>query len=211
MIRALAILLLLLALPLWAGKNKNLNPNLMKKPPQTAEIANLEVPKPQQNCPNWAWAVAFQLMLAEQNITDYKQNYWVMKSAGGELCIEEPINLERLKQLVDGDYKLSDGNDMHFQGVITPGAPTDVSYFVEQLKQGRTAMLLWRGKPYVLQAIEYDEYIYPNGQRMFEARKLTLLDPITKKAEIFEKTKDDPAELGGVFEVKVGPVDPFKY
>ena len=208
--RAVAILLFLLALPLWAGKNKNLNPGLMKKPPQTAEIADLEVPQPKQNCPNWAWAAAFQLMLAEQNIADYKQNYWVMKSAGGELCIEEPIDLDRLKQWVDGDYKVADGSYMHFQGVVTP-ALTDVIYFVDQLKHGQTAMLLWHGKPYVLQAIEYDEYIFPNGQRMFEARKLTLLDPITKKADVFEKTKDDPSELGGVFEVKAGPVDPSKY
>lgn len=207
--RAAVILLLLSALPLSADKNTAALP--LKKPPQTAEIAHLDVPKPQQPCPNWAWAAAFELMLAEQNVSDYKQTYWVMKSAGGELCIEKPIDLDRLKQLVDGDYKLSDGNDVHFQAVVTPGAPTDVSYFVSQLQQGQTAMILWRGKVYVLQAIEYDEYIYPNGQRMFGARKLTLVDPLTERAEIFDRTKDDPSEIGGVFEVKVGPVDPFKY
>jgi hypothetical protein len=204
-----AILLLLSALPLEAGKSAAVS--LIKKPPQTTEIANLEVPKPKQACPNWAWAAAIQLMLSEQDITDYKQTYWVMKSAGGELCIEKPIDLDQLKQLVDGDYKLSDGNDIHFQGVVTQGAPTDVGYFINQLKQGQTAMMLWHGKPFLLQAIEYDEYIYPNGQHTFEARKLTLLDPLTKEAAVFDKTKDDIKKLGGVFEVKVGPVDPFLY
>ncbi|HUN87809.1 MAG TPA: hypothetical protein VMU28_03400 [Terriglobales bacterium] len=206
---AILPLLLLSALPLPAGKSAAVP--LMKKPTQTAEIPNLGVPKPKQNCPNWAWAAAIQLMLAEQKIADFDQTYWVMKSAGGELCIEKPIDLDDLKQLVDGDYKLSDGGDIHLQGIITPGAPTDVIYFADQLKQGQTALLLWRGRPYLLQAIEYDEYIYPNGQRMFEARTLTLLDPLTRQAEVFEKTKDDPSELGGVFEVKVGPVNPSRY
>ncbi len=209
--RAAAFLLVLAAVPVWAEKaKKQINPMLAKKPPQTAEIALLKVPQPKQACPNWAWAAAVQLMLEEQHVTGYDQQYWVLKSAAGELCIEKPVDLDQLKQWIDGEYVLNDGTRAEFDSSITPGAPQDVSYFVDQLQKGHTVMVLWKGRPCVLKAIEYDEYIYPNGQRMFEARKLTLVDPLSKTPIVFDKTKDDLADLGGVFEVKVGPVNHFK-
>ena len=202
---------MLAAVPAWAGKTKKqINPMLVKKPPQTAEIASLAVPQPKQACPNWAWAAALQLLLEEQQVTGFDQQYWVMKSAGGELCIEKPVDLDRLKQWVEGEYVLNDGSHAEFDATITLGAPQDVSYLVSQLQNGRTAMVLWKGRPCVLKAIEYDEYVYPNGQRTFEARKLTLVDPLEKAPIVFDKTKDDIADIGGMFEVKVGPVDHFK-
>ena len=206
---AALILLVLAAIPLQGGK-KNLYPTLVKKAPETADIAKLTVPKPKQACPNWAWAAAVQLMLEQQQVSDFKQEYWILKSAGGELCIEKPVDLDRLKQWIDADYVLMDGRHLHFEGVITPGAPQDVSHFIDLLKNKRTSMVLWRGRPMVLKAIEYDEYIYPNGQRMFEARKVTMIDPLAKDPVVFEKTKDDIDGFGGMFEVNVGPIDPFR-
>jgi hypothetical protein len=204
--QAVAVLLLFSLLPVWATKKPGYFPTLVKKDPQTAEITELKVPTLKQACPNWAWASAIELMLEEQNVSEYKQDYWVTKSAGGELCIEKPIDLDQLKQWVDGDYKLDDGSDAHFEAAVTAGAPQDVSHFVQDLKDGHTALLLWKGKPYLLKAIEYDEYIFPNGQRMFEARKLTLVDPVSKESAVFEKLKDDLDDIGGMLEVKVGPV-----
>jgi hypothetical protein len=204
--QAVAVLLLFAALPLRSEKKPVYHPTLVKKDPQTAEIAELKVPKLKQACPNWEWAAAVEMMLEEQHVTEYKQDYWVTKSAGGELCIEKPIDLDQLKEWVDGDYKLDDGTDAHFEAIVTAGAPQDVSHFVQRLKDGETALLLWKGKPYLLKAIEYDEYIYPNAQRMFEARKLTLVDPLSKEAVVFEKLKDDMDEIGGMLEVQVGPV-----
>ena len=207
---AAVLLLIVVTLPLLAGKKQQLNPALVKKDPQTAEIADLKVPKLKQACPNWGWAAAIELMLEQQKVVDYKQDYWVTKSAGGELCIEKPIDLDQLKQWVDGDYKLMDGNDVHFEATVTPGAPQDVSHFVQLLKDRQTALVLWSGHPYLLKAIEYDEYIFPNGQRMFEARKLTMLDPLGKDPVVFEKTKDNMDDLGGMLEVKVGPIEHWR-
>jgi len=206
--RAVILLLVFSALPLLAGKKPR--PTLVKQDPKTVEISGLEVPKPKQACPNWAWASAVELMLEKQDIVDYKQAYWILKSAGGELCIESAIDLDQLKHWVDGDYKLMDGNDVHFEAILTPGAPQDVGYLIRLLQEGHPAMVLWRGRPYVLKAVEYDEYIYPNNQRMFEARKLTMIDPLGKDPIIFDKTKDDPAELGGILEVKVGPIEHWR-
>jgi hypothetical protein len=197
---------LLVVLPVGAAKKPVYHPTLVKRDPQTAEIAELKAPKLKQACPNWAWAAAVELMLEEQKVSEYKQDYWVTKSAGGELCIEQPIDLDRLKQWIDGDYKLDDGADAHFEATVTPGAPQDVSHFVQSLQDGQSALVLWKGQPYLLKAVEYDEYIYPNAQRMLEARKLTLVDLASGKPAVFEKLKDDMSDIGGVLEVKVGPV-----
>ena len=193
---------------LHAGKKPR--PTLVKQPPKTAEIADLKIPTPKQACPNWAWATAVELMLEKQNVVDYKQTYWILKSAAGELCIETPIDLDQLKHWVDGDYKLMDGSDVHFEGTVVSGPPQDVGYLIRLLQEGRPALVLWRGRPLILQSVEYDEYIYPNNQRMYEARKLTMLDPLAKDPIVFDKTKDDPADLGGVFEVRVGPIEHWR-
>lgn len=205
---AVAILLLLAALPLCAGDKGGAS--LVKKPPQTVSLADLKIPKPQQACPNWAWAAAVELMLEQQNVVDYRQEYWILKSAAGDLCLESPIDLDQLKQWIDGDYQLMDGNSVHFEATVTTGAPQDVAHFVQLLKDGQTALVLWKGRPCVLKSIEYDEYIYPNNQRMFEARKLTLIDPLSKDPIVFEKLKDDMDDLGGILEVKVGPIEHWR-
>jgi hypothetical protein len=199
----------LACIPLWAGKKKQF-PSLVKLPPKTVDIAGLEVPNPKQACPNWAWAAAVELMLHRQNVTDYPQTYWIYKSAGGELCIEAPIDLSQLKKWVDGNYKLMDGSDAHFEATVVAGAPQDVGYLIRLLQQGTPALVLWKGRPLVLQALEYDEYIYPNAQRMYEARKLTLLDPFGKQPLVFDKATDDMSEIGGVLAVTVGPVEHWK-
>ena len=206
--RRAAVLVLLLSVPLWAGKKAR--PSLVKLPPKTAEIADLKVPAPKQACPNWAWAAVVELMLEKQKVVDYRQTYWILKSAAGELCIETPVDLDQLKHWVDGDYKLMDGNDVHFEGTVVAGPPQDVGYLIHLLQDGVPPLVLWRGRPCVLQSVEYDEYIYPNNQRMYEARKLTLIDPLSKDPVVFDKTKDDLSDLGGVLAVKVGPIEHWR-
>ncbi len=201
--------MLLFSLTLWAGK-KPVVPTLAKLPPKTAEIADLKVPAPKQACPNWAWAAAVELMLEKQKVVDYKQTYWILKSAAGELCIETPVDLDQLKHWVDGDYKLMDGNDVHFEGTVVAGPPQVVGYLIGLLHDGVPPLVLWRGRPCVLQSLEYDEYIYPNNQRMYEARKLTLIDPLAKDPVVFDKLKDNLSDLGGVFGVKVGPIEHWR-
>src|SRR5215813_11996567 len=188
---------------LYAG-DKPKGASLVKLPTATAEVKGLEVPRPKQACPNWAWAALLELMLAERDF-DLKQTYWVLKAFPGELCVESPVNLDYIRDTVKGDYVLMDGRHVHLSGVVTKGAPTDVGYLIANLREGHPLMLLWRGRPVLLQSIDYDEYVYPNDQRMFEALKLTMIDPLDDKPVVFEKGTDAMSDLGGVFEVRVGP------
>jgi hypothetical protein len=52
----------------------------------------------------------------------------------------------------------------------------------------------------------YDEYIYPNDQRMFQIKEIKLVDPLLtgkERERSFVNGRDDLAEIGGVFEVVV--------
>ena len=85
-----------------------------------------------------------------------------------------------------------------------------LSDLVGSLRDERPLLILYGGRVLVLQSVLYDEYIYPNNQRMFEVVKLTLLDPLGGPPVIFDKATDDPALVEGIFEVRVGPIEPFQ-
>jgi len=204
----LVALFIVLAASAFAGKKPN--PTLVKLPPAIAQIEGLKVPTPQQSCPNWAWAAAVNLMLTRQGVTDFKQSDWILKANGGEVCIETPIDLNAVKKAIDGNYTLLDARKVHLETNVIVGTPQDMGYFIESLQKGRPLLILLQGKPLVLQSIEYDEYIYPNNQRMYEARKLTLIDPYTNKATIFDKLTDASTDITGVLEVRVGPIEHFR-
>ena len=190
----------------FAGKKHGLS--LTKLPTATAEIKSLSIPTAKQKCPNWAWAVTVEMMLARQGV-DIKQTDWIMKANGGELCIESTPVLEDVKRVVTGNYVQPDGSKIHISGIVTKGA-TDVGYLVGSLREERPLLILYGGRVLVLQSMIYDEYIYPNNQRMFDVVKMTLVDPLGGAPVVYEKTNDDPMLVEGIFEVRVGPIEPFQ-
>ncbi len=207
--RRLSVLLLLLVpVALYGGKPKP-HPTLVKLPAAVAEIKGLELPNLKQHCTNWAWAAAIELMLARQDV-HLTQDYWVLKANGGEVCVQSLPALDDLKRLVDGNYVLLDGRNIHLEGVVTPGPPQDVGYLIRLMREGRPLLVVYREQVMVLQSVEFDEYIYPNDQRMYEVEKLVMLDPLGDKPVTFDKAKDNPAEIMGVFEVRSGPIEHFK-
>lgn len=200
-------LLILAAVPAaFAGKKQGLS--LTKLPTATVEIKSLKLPHPKQKCPNWAWAVTVEMMLARQGV-DIKQSDWILKANGGEVCIESTPVLDDIKHVVDGNYVQPDGSKIHISGLVTKSA-TDVGYLIGSLREGRPLLILYDGRVLVLQSLLYDEYIYPNNQRMFEVVKMTLLDPLGNDPVIFDKATDDADRVEGIFEVRVGPIEPFQ-
>jgi hypothetical protein len=148
------------------------------------------------------------MMLARQGV-DIKQVDWIMKANGGEVCIESTPVLDDVKRVVTGNYVQPDGSKIHISGIVTKGA-NDVGYLIGSLREERPLLILLGGRVLVLQSLLYDEYIYPNNQRMFEVVKMTLLDPLGGDPVIFDKAADDPGLVQGIFEVRVGPIEPFQ-
>jgi hypothetical protein len=208
MFRGASILVVLLGCSSLALAGKKQGVSLTKRPTASVEIKALKLPQPKQKCPNWAWAATVEMMLARQGV-DIKQSDWIVKANGGELCIETTPVLDDIKRVVTGNYVQPDGTKIHLSAIITKDA-TDVGYLVGSLRDGRPLLILYGGRVLVLQSLLYDEYIYPNNQRMFEAVRLTLLDPLGSDPVIFDKARDDPALVQGIFEVRVGPIEPFQ-
>src|SRR5438105_786095 len=76
---------------------------------QTVEIPGLASIPAKQPCQNWAWAAALESILKAQAV-ELRQSYWIMKSAGGELCKDDDTDLEALTKIITGEYIMSDGH-----------------------------------------------------------------------------------------------------
>jgi hypothetical protein len=192
----------------FAGKPKP-RPTLVKLDPATEQIHGLTVPVPKQRCPNWAWAAEVEAALLRQQVV-LDQTSIIVKANGGELCVEGPVDLAEIKRGVEQVFVQPDGSKVQITAIVTAGVPSDIGYLIRSLRAGQVLIALWQGHPVVLQSVEYDEYIYPNNQRMYEARKLTFLDPMQEKPIVVDKSTDQLSDLGGVIEVRAGPVEHFR-
>ncbi len=199
------ILLAVIVFPLAGGKKPLKTAPLVRLQDKHVELSVFWLPTPVQKCTNWAWAVALEAMLKAQQVT-IKQNAWVIKAHYGELCIDDPPSLESLAKWVDGPYILDDGRHILLQSRIISGAPTIPDDLIAPLALGRPVLLFWKSRAMVVRAVTYDEYIYPNGQRMFQIKQMKLVDPLLtgKEREVsFENGRDDPADIAGAFLVEV--------
>jgi hypothetical protein len=202
----LICVLLALALPLSADK-KPKGASLVRLPDQAVELKVFWLPTPVQKCTNWAWAVAVEAMLKSQQVS-MRQNVWVQKADFGEVCIDVAPTMEKLAQVVGGPYVLDDGRHVRFEPRYVSSAPTVPDDLILPLQQGRPVLLFWKSRALVVRAVVYDEYIYPNNQRMFEIKEIKLVDPLLKGKErefSFVNGRDNPAEIGGIFQVVVVP------
>jgi hypothetical protein len=208
----IVLLLAALALPL-ASEKKPKGAPLARLPDQTVELTAFWLPTPVQKCTNWAWAVGVEAMLKSQQVT-IKQNAWVQKANFGEVCIDAVPELEALAKVIDGPYVLDDGRHVRLESHYISGAPTIPDDLIAPLRLGQPVLLFWKSRVLVVRAAIYDEYIYPNGQRMFQIKEIKLVDPLLtgKQREFsFLNGRDDPAAIGGVFHVVVVPEKQFPW
>lgn len=205
--------ILALAVAATAADQKPKGAPLVRLPGQSAEIATFAIPKPAQPCQNWAVAAGLEAMLAVSNVR-LPQKYWVLKGDIGEVCREEPANFESLARLVNGEYVLDDARKVRLELRYSEGAPAIPDDVIARLRLGRPSLFFWKKHAFVLLGVTYDEYIYPNGQRMFEIRELRLRDlmlPASADPTTFVKGRDDPAEIGGIVQVIVQPIEPMPW
>jgi hypothetical protein len=179
-------------------------------PDQIAEIPNLTATRAAQKCENWGWAAAVETSLRAQGVK-LPQNYWVMKANGGEVCDDRPVNLETVSKLIDGKYTLDDGRKVILESTMVRGAPTVVDPLIVAPRAGRPLIFLWKGHSYLYSGMKYHEVIYATGQRDFEVQEIKLLDPFgapDNQAASFQAASDDPADIGGLLDVRAIPVEP---
>lgn len=185
-------------------------PDVKLNPDQSVDIANLSSVTAQQKCPNWAWAAGLETILHSQNV-DLKQKYWVIKADGGEVCIDNNIDLSSLTQYINGEYVLDDGRHVRLDATAISGLPQGIDPFILAPQAGRPLMLVWKGHPYLYVGMNYEELRFASGQREFMVSKLKFLDPMasdpSKQVVYFDREKDDLADISGMMDVIVQPVE----
>jgi hypothetical protein len=197
------VLFLLLALSLQAADKKQ-QQSYYLKPDQSADLArDTKLITAKQNCENWALAAGLETMLQQQNVA-LDQNFWVMRLNGGELCLSDLPTIEALTQTVNKEFVLDDGRHVRLEIQFTPGPPVNIDPVIVGLKLQQVTLLLWRGHPYYLTGLTYDERIGRDGTRFFEVKEIRLANTFAKLPGVtFEKGRDDPAEIQGILSVKV--------
>lgn len=197
------LFLLLLTLSLQAADKKQ-QQSYYLKPDQSADLASDSKPiTAKQSCENWALAAGLETMLQQQNVA-LDQNFWVMRMNGGELCLSDLPTIEALTQAVNKEFVLDDGRHVRLEIQFTPGPPVNIDPIIAGLKLQQVTLLLWRGHPYYLTGITYDERIGRDGTRFFEVKEIRLANTFAKLPGVtFEKGRDDPGEIQGILSVKV--------
>jgi hypothetical protein len=194
---------LLLTLSLRAADQKQ-GQQYYLKPDQTADLAaETKLSTAKQSCENWAIAAGLETMLQKQNVA-LDQSFWVMRLSGGELCIDEMPTIDALKLMVNKDFVLDDGRHVRFEIRFEAGPPVSVDPVIAALKLQQVSLLLWRGHPYYLTGVTYDERIGRDGTRFFELKEIRLANTYPKLPGVtFQKGRDDPAEIQGILSVSV--------
>lgn len=196
-----AVFFLLIALSLQAADQKQ-GQQYYLKPDQTADLsAETKLNTAKQSCENWAVAAGLETMLQRQNV-QLDQNFWVMRMNGGELCVDDTPTIDALKLVVNHDFVLDDGRHVRLEIQFTPGPPVSIDSIIAGLKLQQVTLLLWRGHPYYLTGVTYDERIGRDGTRFFEVKEIRLANTYPKlPGATFLKGRDDPAEIQGILSV----------
>jgi hypothetical protein len=196
-----AIFVLLLTLAFQSADKKQQQQYYLK-PDQTADLeSQTKLVTAKQSCENWALAAGLETMLQRQNVA-LDQNFWVMRLNGGELCLGNLPTSDALTQVVNKEFVLDDGRHVRLETRFVSGAPVNIDAVIAGLKLQQVSLLLWRGHPYYLTGITYNERIGRDGTRFFEVKEFRLANTFAKlPGATFEKGRDDPAEIQGILSV----------
>lgn len=209
--RRALILIVVLAGAAWAGDKKPTGATLLSRPNQAVDINGLKVPEPAQKCANFGWAAGLELMLRMQGVK-LDQKYWITKIEGGELCREQLRPMDELAQAVDGEYQLDSGAKVRLKTTFTNGAPTVLDDVIVSIREGSPWLFVWKGHPYLVDGMLYDEFIGPNNARIFMVKEIKLLDPLVapddaQRQVTFVRGRDNLADVDGTMTVRATPIE----
>lgn len=199
-------LLALLVAPAFGGKKVG----YMRKPGSDA-VAGFSVIPAIDKCASWGWAAATESILALDKVA-VDQHVLVQRAFGGELCVDDGLDLRALGDIVAGDYVIGPRKKMRVVTRVFPAGAIGAEDIIAAVRRGRPIILFWKMRPYVVSAAAYDEYIGPRGTRLFEIRELTLLDPSDPGTPVsFVKQDNDLRELNGAMEFVLFPMEEVEW
>lgn len=186
----------------------------MVNPDQVAEIAEAaqQFARAERPCANYGWAAAVQTLLQGTGVT-LTQDQWVTKVSGGAKCLLSVDDYSVMTQGVEGEYALGNGRRVRIRTLVQGGAPTIVDSLIVQLRAGRTYIVLWNDKAYLLGGILYDDHMRSYTSHTYLVKELRLVDPMVAPGKpgrtvVFKREKDNANEILGLIALSVTELQP---
>ncbi len=156
-----------------------------------------------QSCENWGFGPAVQSVLEMQNVP-LRQEQWVAKLSGGEVC--EPLlrNPQELARAVDGDYRLGGGRVVHLEARLE-GTSVDPGQLVRSIRENRPFLLIWKRHTYIVIGLRYVETV-ADGIHDYNIQEMKLMDPVAGAEQepiIFRKGTSTLPEVNAILEIIV--------
>jgi hypothetical protein len=154
-----------------------------------------------QSCENWGFGAAVQSVLEMQNVP-LRQEQWVAKLSGGEVC--EPLlrNPQELARAVDGDYRLGGVRVVHLEARLE-GTSVDPGQLVRSIRENRPFLLIWKRHTYIVIGLRYVETV-ADGIHDYNIQEMKLMDPVAGAEQepiIFRKGTSTLPEVNAILEI----------
>jgi len=182
---------------------------VLKEADKLAEIAGLatSAATAAKPCANYGWAAALVSVLKQQGV-EMAQKDWIERSFGGDKCVDTALDFAYLARRVTGDYTLADGRHIRITAEWMAGAPESADPLIADMKLGRSRILVWNGKTFLLRGILYDVEYLTYNRIYYYMRELRLVDPMAvagtpARNAVFLRDKDDAATIQGMLTVTV--------
>lgn len=200
-----ALLLLLLAtMGVHAQKKTKAQESFYTRPGLKVDLKSAKFTTARESCENWALAAGLETLLKDQGVS-LDQTFWIMRLYGGELCVSSLPAMGALAESLNNEFVLDDGRHVRLQFNFAPGAPANVDAIISALKEQKTSVVIWRGHPYYLTGLTYDEHIgQVDGSRLFEITELRLANTFARQpGTAFVRGRDNPQDIQGMITVSV--------
>lgn len=195
----------LIVAPAFA-KKKRQAVSYQLKPNQTVTLEGVALAKAAQDCPNWLLAAALETALRAQGAA-VDQHELVTKASGGELCSDLADDVHGVVSAVADEMPIGDGVSLKLSATLAPGAPQSVDPLLAGVVNKKPVILLWQGRAYVVAGAVYDEQDWPDGSRKYQINQLTLLDPASGEAVVFDRAVHPIDDIEGMVTVSVTRVE----
>jgi hypothetical protein len=156
-----------------------------------------------QQCNNFSWAASLAAVLAAQNV-EIKQDFWIDKYYGGDVCLDFIGSPEELIKKAEGEYVLDDGRHVALKLEYFAGLPSNASLLLVPIMSGQILIVFVGGRAELLVGAMWDDYLSNRGERMIDLKELHLLDPLLeadKQRVILDTRSEDLSKVTGYLKV----------
>jgi len=192
------------AAPEQPGKEKSLPKGVIHE----EEVKEVPVVHATEPCNNFSWGAALEAVLASQKV-DLKQESWIDKYYGGDVCLEDIGSPDTLIKNAEGEYVLDDGRHVQLTLEYFSGLPANSSALLVPIMTGELLILFVDGKAEVLTGAKWDDYLSKRGERLIDLQELHLNDPTlppNQQRVIIETSSSDLSKITGFMKVKATEV-----